>query len=265
MRYLQEPRSGTSDLADRPECSVDVATSCVSATPERPICLSDPAVDAVLRRVDLCGLDRVWRDILSMAARNAWSCRDLFSHIVAFIAVGLPSDTTPMSLGALADSRKGEGRRTETLNLAVRQKANAPNTRPSSAAERWATYVLRGCDSDHDPKTLAEWARLARISYSGLCESCRLMRVQPKLARDFTRVLRIVLTAPASFDTFSALLDVSDRRTRNGLLERAGLASPWPPGRSPAFSDYLRHQNFVPSDNCGLLALRALIGARHVA
>jgi hypothetical protein len=265
MTHLLNLRTGTRHVAERPARGGDRPRSCMPATPDRPICLSDPAFDAILQRLDLSGLDNAWRDILNIAARNAWSCRDFFSHIVAFIALGLPPDTTQVLLGTPADLREGEGRRAETLILTVRQKANAPSTRPSSAAERWAIYVLRGCDSDHDPKTLAEWARLARISYSGLCESCRLMRVQPKLARDFTRVLRIVLSAPATFDTFSGLFDVSDRRTRNGLLERAGVASPWPPGRAPALNDYLRRQKFVPTDNCGLLALRALIGARNVA
>jgi hypothetical protein len=231
---------------------------------QRPKYLSDAAIDAVLERADLYSLDHSWRGILNMAARNGWSYRDLFSHIVAFIAVAHPMDTTRASFGA--SSGRGEVHSAhERLVLTVHQMANAGQLRPTSAAERWATYVLRGCDSDHDPKTLAEWARLARVSYSGLCESCRLICVQPKLARDFTRVLRVVLNAPTTADSFSAFLDVSDRRTRNGLLERGGVAVSWPPGRPPNFDYYFDRQKFVAPENCGLLALRALIGARQVA
>jgi DNA-binding NtrC family response regulator len=52
--------------------------------------------------------------------------------------------------------------------------ALATAARPRSGAERWAAHVVRACDSAEDLKTIGEWARFVGISYSSLCESCRL-------------------------------------------------------------------------------------------
>src|SRR5689334_22367089 len=70
---------------------------------------------------------------------------------------------------------------------------------PTSMAERWANYVLGACKSERDPRTLAIWARQIGVSCTTLCESCRLINVQPRQARDFTRVLRLMLMAAFDF------------------------------------------------------------------
>lgn len=129
-----------------------------------------------------------------------------------------------------------------------------------SAAGRWAHFVLRGCSADHDPRTIADWAGVAHQSYSGLCESCRLVRVQPKDARDFTRLLRVALQAPRSVDGLGALLNVSDRRTRDSLLTRGGFGRDWPSTSPPTLDAYLTAQRFVPAGNCGLRAVAMLLG-----
>src|SRR5882762_7770020 len=64
---------------------------------------------------------------------------------------------------------------------------------PTCTADRWASYVLKVCKVERDPKTLGIWAREVGLSYTALCESCRLIGVQPRQARDFARVLRIIL------------------------------------------------------------------------
>ncbi len=128
--------------------------------------------------------------------------------------------------------------------------------RPRSVADRWARYVWQACGSLGDLKTLAEWARFVGLSYSGLCETCRLLDIRPHDARDFTRVLRAVVQSHRQDCRPEVLLDVSDRRTLRNILDRTGI------GRSTgsvSVEDFLSRQTFIPANNEGLLALRALI------
>lgn len=132
---------------------------------------------------------------------------------------------------------------------------------PRSMAERWAVRVLKAAESDGDIKTLAEWARQVGVSYSSLCESCRLLGIQPHDARDFARMLRVQVQSGRHRCQPEALLDVSDRRTLNRLLERAGFE------RDPirwldSIDEFLQRQQFVVSSNQGLLALRRLLHGR---
>jgi FixJ family two-component response regulator len=130
--------------------------------------------------------------------------------------------------------------------------------RPRSVAERWALYVLKACESDGDLKTLEAWARFLGVSYSSLCESCRLLGVRPHAARDLSRVLRAVLKASAERCRFEVLLDISDRRTLNSLLARAGFDES-APGRCMSLQAFLDGQRFVPPDNEGVILLRHLL------
>ena len=95
--------------------------------------------------------------------------------------------------------------------------------RPRSAAERWAMLVCKACESDGDPKTLEDWADCAGVSYSSLRESCRLLDIRPHAARDLVRVLRAVIRSHHHDCPPSVLLDVSDIRTLDNLLTRAGI------------------------------------------
>jgi DNA-binding response OmpR family regulator len=95
--------------------------------------------------------------------------------------------------------------------------------RPRSAAERWAGFVLRGCEADHDLKTIADWAAVAGVSYSALTENCRLVGIRPHDARDFLRMLRALFHQKGQLKDIEHGLNVNDHRTMKALLARASL------------------------------------------
>lgn len=126
---------------------------------------------------------------------------------------------------------------------------------PGSAAHRWALHVVKACESEDDLKTLDDWGRYAGVSYSTLCESCRIVGIRPHIARDFTRALRAVIKAAAYECNPSVLLDVSDRRTLRKLLDAAG-----PSFRSGAVTpviQFIKDQRFISTSNEGI---RVLLG-----
>jgi len=128
---------------------------------------------------------------------------------------------------------------------------------PASTAERWASYVLRGSNSDTDLKTLAIWAREIAVSYTTLCETCRLICIKPRDARDFARIWRVIVRfTPENYELAGAL-DVSDRRTLNSILDRAGFAVDVP--RHLSVQYFLEHQRFITPENAGLRALCSLL------
>jgi hypothetical protein len=127
---------------------------------------------------------------------------------------------------------------------------------PRSAAERWAMLVLQACRSDGDLKTLADWAVFVGVSYSSLCEACRLIDVRPRDARDLARVLRAIIGSARDRLDPGLLLDVRDRRTLRALQKKAGLQEE--EGCVP-IDQFLNRQRFVPSDNVGLAVLRRLL------
>jgi CheY-like chemotaxis protein len=131
-------------------------------------------------------------------------------------------------------------------------------SRPGSAAERWARRVLRVCQSKHDLNTLHRWAMFEGVSDSVLAESCRLLGIRPHDARDLARLLRAITRAPLQQSRIEALLDVCDRRTLKTLFERAGLTLGARVG-SVSVGQFLDNQTFVAQDNEGLIGLRALI------
>jgi DNA-binding response OmpR family regulator len=122
------------------------------------------------------------------------------------------------------------------------------------AAERWAAYVLNACDSDRDPRTLKDWGRIAFASKSTLIESCYLVGIQPRDARDFTRLLRALIRSKTSRCQPEALLAVRDRRTLGVLIHRAGLGS-----RSNvaimSVREFLTTQRLIATDNEALRVL----------
>ena len=129
---------------------------------------------------------------------------------------------------------------------------------PRSVAERWALKVLQGCEANTDLKTLGAWAEVAGLSYSSLCEICRLLDIQPLAARDLTRVLRAVVQSRVSGCRIGALLDICDRRTLDSLMKRA-VINPRQHGREISVDQFLVSQQFVPAGNAGLAMLRALL------
>lgn len=132
--------------------------------------------------------------------------------------------------------------------------ANAPR----SAAERWALHVVRACESDGDLRTIEEWATVAALSRTSLCESCRLLDIRPHDARDLARFLRAVVNSPRRGLRIESMLDVRDRRTLRKLFERAGLDFKMQPGLV-SVTIFLNQQQFVAHHNDGLTALRGLV------
>ncbi len=122
-----------------------------------------------------------------------------------------------------------------------------------SIAERWATLVLSTVRAEQDPKTISTWARFVGVSRSTLCECCRLVRVPPRSARDFARLMRAIYRSGKKWQP-ETVLDLADARTLKKLLSRAGLIDPV--ALTPTLPQFLDQQQWIPSDNPGLQALR---------
>lgn len=134
--------------------------------------------------------------------------------------------------------------------------------RPQTVADRWATYVWRACHaSTGDIKTMAQWAKCVGVSYSSLCETCRLLDMRPHDARDFTRVLSAILGAAKAGCRADVLLDVSDRRTLRRLLARTGMDLA---RHTPTAEEFLARQQFIPPMNYGVVTLRELLASSSV-
>jgi ActR/RegA family two-component response regulator len=124
---------------------------------------------------------------------------------------------------------------------------------PSSTAERWAMLVLRALASPSDFRTLDAWARAVHLSRSALTECCRLVHISPRDARDFARLLRAIAHTHDVWHP-EALMDFADSRTLQRVLRRAGLADTT---QVPTIDDFLSRQQWIPTDNPALAALRA--------
>jgi hypothetical protein len=134
----------------------------------------------------------------------------------------------------------------------------APSTEPRSAAERWARHVLKACQSDADLKTLGHWARCIGVSYSSVRESCRLLDIQPRDARDFVRVLQAIIKSHLDHCPPKVFLDVSDTRTLDALLSRSGMTVGLRTGVT--IEEFLQAQRLIARENEGLRVLRRLLG-----
>lgn len=191
--------------------------------------------------------------------------RTAFILISAFLTV--PITVEAMRLGAISVMEKPiELEDLLTLfpspapSVPVLRQPVASSAQPRSSAERWATYAIRACKARGDLKTLEEWAKFVGVSYSTLCESCRLLGIRPHDARDLVRLLRAIMNSALHHCPPEVLLDISDRRTLKLLLKRAGLefdSRAW----TLSIDDFLRRQQFVPETNEGLSMLRALLAS----
>jgi AraC-like DNA-binding protein len=113
----------------------------------------------------------------------------------------------------------------------------------NSPAARFAGYVLKACESHEDLKTLVTWAKFVGVSYPALSELCRLLRITPHDGRDFMRLLRATRLAEQSRLRIETFLDISDRRTLQRLLNRAGLDD-----ASISVEAFTQRQSFIPRD-----------------
>ena len=135
-----------------------------------------------------------------------------------------------------------------------------PSTAPRSAAERWAQHVAKACASEGDLATLESWARFIGVSCSSLCESCRMLNIHPRDARDFARMLRAVMQAAVHGCSPDVLLDVSDRRTLRHLSERTGLR----PDARMSVGEFLDRQRLISPQHEAVRVLRSLLLASEV-
>lgn len=149
------------------------------------------------------------------------------------------------------------------------RQANAPHheahgwddVRPGSAAERWALHVLKACESPKDLKTIEDWAECIGVSYTSLRESCHVLGIPAREARDLMRVLRAIIKSQRHRCSPEVLLDISDGRTLEKLLRQAGLAGDAVHTATP--HQFLRDQHFVSRENAGLRILLLLLSQQR--
>jgi len=211
-----------------------------------------------LRLMDISGIDVI------RILREFWNGR--FVLISAFLSV--ETAVNAMKLGAFDVIEKPVD--VETLVALVREalkpsdhraapaSANVPlrhrlaEDHPRSVVERWARYVMKASDissdSEGDLRTLDDWAQHVAVSYSTLCETCRLLGLRPHDARDFARVLRALKAAFLHRCAPDVFLNVGDRRRIRTLSIRAGvdLRSQ---GSPMLIQEFLKLQSFVPRDH----------------
>ena len=158
--------------------------------------------------------------------------------------------------GMSSDDASSSGLQSTGFEVQPRDHQIPQILQPTSTAERWADYVLRGCRSDKDLKTINIWAHQVAVSYTSLCETCRLIGVQPRQARDFTRILRAIIRS--SFDSLqiASFLDVSDRRTLESILKNAGLSNHVRCPQPITILSFIDNQQFISCDNVGIRIIR---------
>ena len=126
--------------------------------------------------------------------------------------------------------------------------------RERGAASHLVNLMLRALDADRDLKTLGAWARHVGLSETMLRQACyRAQMHQPHDARDFVRILVAVVRAEEHACDLSLLLDISDTRTLDPLLARAGLTGMTTDVNVETF---LARQQFIPAGHEVLRLLR---------
>lgn len=105
------------------------------------------------------------------------------------------------------------------------------------------------------------WARQVAVSYTTLCESCRLIDVRPRQARDFTRVLRIITMPSFDFNQVATFLDISDSRTLHTILQKAGFERVVTFPADVSVVSFLDRQQFIGQQNPGLRIIRDAFAA----
>lgn len=112
---------------------------------------------------------------------------------------------------------------------------------------RWARLAASTVSCRSDPRTLASWSGYFGISESTLRARCTAAGVAGIAARDFSRLLRVVVRSQNGAPGWdpAAHLEAGDPRTIRRLLIRGGLAD-WPDGAAvPSVDRFLDGQRFV--------------------
>ena len=127
-----------------------------------------------------------------------------------------------------------------------------PSNDVRPAAVRWARFVLKACAAKDDPRRVQDWANAVGTSVGMIDETCRLCGVMSRDSRDLARTLRAVQQARSTKAAVWTHLAMSDERTINALLLRAGLTRST---RTVDLRDLFLKQTFVPPSK---LCLREL-------
>ena len=127
-----------------------------------------------------------------------------------------------------------------------RDTASHQHTR-MNAYTRWARLVVHNVSCSTDPRTLALWSEHAGVSEGTLRARCAACGVGVAAARDFSRLLRVVMRSQHGDPGWDPArhLEARDPRTIHRLLVGAGLVN-WPHGGPPpAIDQFLDHQHLV--------------------
>jgi CheY-like chemotaxis protein len=92
------------------------------------------------------------------------------------------------------------------------------------AAARWARAVVAVIDAPRDPRIFAGWSGMVFVSIGVLRQWCRRVGIRPRRALVFVRLLRATYLKGKAGHNLANVLDITDRRTLDGLLTYAGLS-----------------------------------------
>jgi CheY-like chemotaxis protein len=96
------------------------------------------------------------------------------------------------------------------------------------AAMRWARALMPILSARDDPKTVADWSKVAYSSAGAIRNWCRTANVPARRSLVVGRLLRAILLTREGFWKPEDLLDVVDRRTLQRMLTFAGVSSGLP-------------------------------------
>ena len=116
-----------------------------------------------------------------------------------------------------------------------------------NAYARWAHLVVHNVSCPTDPRTLQVWSEHAGVSPGTLRSRCAASDVRVAAARDFSRLLRLVVRSQHGEPGWDPArhLEARDPRTIHRLLVAGGLAD-WPHGAPPPPIDrFLARQRLV--------------------
>ena len=124
---------------------------------------------------------------------------------------------------------------------------------PNGTVDRAAWLITKSCTSDADLPTFARWATFVAMSSTQLRSTFYFAGVVPRDARDFMRILRLLVHSKGSCHAVAVGLDCRDYRTLRCLLQKAGLAASCLRGidsfETLAPNGFIERQKFLPPDH----------------
>lgn len=128
---------------------------------------------------------------------------------------------------------------------------------PGTTAGLAAWWILVVCASKEDLLTLQAWADYLGVSYTSLRDGFTRLGIKPQDAKALMRVVRALAQVGGRVEHVEGALYLSDPRTANERMDRAGLPRTGA-GHPMTFESFLAHQRFVAADHPLLHSLRSL-------